>query len=260
MVSVEAVIETQKSLESAVMLKMKEFEALLKASPSDKDKVPQVRDEFESFKKIVWSILSLLRQQIGEVSKSLDQQEARHRSKYLLLCGVPEKPDEDLKATVLTLLQKHLGISNLDSSSLKSCYRLGAFAEGRSRPVVFRFTDYGLRATSWRNKTKLKGSSLVLREFLTKARQAVFHTARGHFGIPNVWTADGNIIVKAPDGGRLRVACSDELTTTMNQFPNSTSASKASAVVPVGCDLSTGMPSTSRSIQARSKRIVKGGK
>ncbi|CAG9790301.1 unnamed protein product [Diatraea saccharalis] len=244
------------------MLRMKEFEALLKSSPSDKDKVPQVRDEFESFKKILWSILSILREQIGEVSKALDRQEARHRGKHLLLCGVPEKPDENLKATVITLLQKHLGISGLDPSSFKSCYRLGALAEGRSRPVVFRFSAYSLRASTWRNKTKLMGSSLVLRELLTKARQAVFHTARSYFGIPNVWTADGNVIIKTPDGGRLRVACSDELTNVMNQFPNSASVSKPSAVVPIGGELSTGVPSASspRTIQARSKRIVKGVK
>ncbi|CAG9790317.1 unnamed protein product [Diatraea saccharalis] len=220
MANVATVIETQKSLESALMHRMKEFEDKLKSSSSNKDKVPQLEEEFKSFKEIVWSVVSLLRQQINEVLRTVDQLESRHRSKHLLFCGVPEEPNEDLKTAVTTLLRKHLGIREIEPSSIKLCHLLGAPAVGRSRPVVFRFFNSNLRATVWKLKTKLKGSSLVLKEFLTKPREAVFHAAPSHFGIPNVWSADGNIFVKTPDGHRLRVVCSDELDTIVRQYPS----------------------------------------
>lgn len=253
MTSIAAVLEAQKSVESTLMQRMKEFEVQLKssASTSDGTNVAQLQGEFRSFKDVVWNILSLLRQQIGVIIKTLDQNEARYRSKNLLLCGVPEKPGENLISTTVTLLQKHLGIMDAKSSSIKLCYRLGTTAEGRSRPVVVRFADHALRTSVWRSKTKLKGTSLVLREFLTKSREAVFYAARTHFGVSNVWTSDGNIFIKAPDGKRLRVSCDEELSAVVNQFPAKASVSEG---------ISAGAPSASTSrppVQTRSKRNVK---
>ncbi|CAG9790251.1 unnamed protein product [Diatraea saccharalis] len=256
MTNIATVFETQKSLESALMRRMEEFESQLKSSSSsssEKAQVPQLHNEFKSFKQLVWNILSLLRQQIGEVLISLDQQEARHRSKFLLLRGVPEKPDDELCSTTVSLLQKHLGVKELQSSSIRSFYRLGSLTKGRVRPVIVRFTDHTLRSAVWKCKTKLKGSSLVLREFLTKTRQTLFYEARRHFGMSNVWTADGNILIKTPNGDRLKITCNNELSAAIKKFPGTAMADEAEA----GASSVGSARFDSKPAQIRSIRIVK---
>ncbi|CAG9795163.1 unnamed protein product [Diatraea saccharalis] len=257
MTSIAAILETQKSLESALEKRMKDFEAQLKLSSSEKDiRIPQLHEDFKSFKDLVWNVLTLLRQQIGEILKSLDYHEARYRSKFLLLCGVPEKPDEDLCVTVATLLQRHMEIKDFQSSSIRSCYRLGSFTKGRNRPVVIRFVNYDLRSLAWKCKTKLKGTSLVVREFLTKTRQALFYAARDHCGIANAWTSDGNVFVKTPNGNRVKIGCSEELSAVMKQFPSATSAGEAEGVV-AAVESAT---LTSRTASTRLKRPTKSAK
>ncbi|KAL4710114.1 hypothetical protein ACJJTC_016516 [Scirpophaga incertulas] len=163
--------------------------------------------------------VTYLRQQIDYVVSSVDSLELRQRRKYLLLSGVPEVSDEKVLETSLLLLQKHLGLQDLNCNSFKYCHRLGAYVEGRKRPIVLRFSTGIIRAQVWKAKTKLKGSGLVLAEFLTKNRQALFQTVRKHFGISNLWTSNGSVHVKTPSGSRHRVASMNEFNRLVELHP-----------------------------------------
>lgn len=232
MASVSAVLETQKSLEAMLLKKMDDFQDQLRSSSPRKDKsdkVAQLQSEFSTFRDYVCDILRMLRQQISEVLRSVDDIEMRHRQKYLLISGVTDKANEDLPVTISSILHRHFGLTDLSAGSLKKYYRLGTFSEGRTRPIAVCFSDYKVRSSIWKNKTKLKGTSVVVHEFLTKPRQALFHAARKHFGISNAWTSEGNIFVKTPDGSRQRISTHDELMFATTKFPAANQPSDVAA-------------------------------
>ncbi|XP_063371625.1 uncharacterized protein LOC134659848 [Cydia amplana] len=81
----------------------------------------------------------------------------------------------------------------------------------RPRPVLVRFSDYAVRNAVWAKKTALKGTSVVLSEFLTRQRQTLFLAARRHFGVRSVWSLDGNIYIKLSSGKKERVTTSEQL-------------------------------------------------
>ncbi|KAL4719520.1 hypothetical protein ACJJTC_012619 [Scirpophaga incertulas] len=184
---------------------MNNLEAQLQ-SPLPKKDVDrsQIQEEFYSFKNVV--------------------------QKCLLLSGVPERSDDDLITSTVTLFQRHLGLSNITADSVKSCYRLGKYTEGRSRPIVVRFSNLSCRSSVWKDKTKLKGSSLVLHEFLTKSRQATFRAAREHFGMKNVWTSNGIVCIVTPDNSRERIVSIEELGKIVSKFPKASSVSSSANV------------------------------
>ncbi|CAG9792355.1 unnamed protein product [Diatraea saccharalis] len=158
----------------------------------------------------------------------------RHRKKCLLLSGVSENDEENLTLTTVSIFQRHLGLTDFKSVNLKVCYRLGRFGEGHSRPIVIHFANEASKLTVWKNKTKFKGSSLVVREFLTKSRQATFKAAREHFGMSNAWTLDGNVCILTPDGKRIRLTTMQELGKITAKFPKPSTSAKVidSAISP----------------------------
>ncbi|CAG9569296.1 unnamed protein product [Danaus chrysippus] len=206
------VIESQKALESLLMKKMTEFEKQLKASiPGSNVSVAGLYDEFSCFKDHVWSILSLLRQQISDLNQVVDNIEMRHRRKYLLFNGVPEEPNEDLSNSISDICNDKLGVRDVTKDKIIACHRLGKHSEGKHRPVLVRFVDLNLKTAVWKKKASLKGSPFVLSEFLTHQRQSLFLLARKRLWMKNCWTLDGNIIVKLPDGTRHRIDTEESL-------------------------------------------------
>uniref|UniRef100_A0A2A4JEB7 Uncharacterized protein n=1 Tax=Heliothis virescens TaxID=7102 RepID=A0A2A4JEB7_HELVI len=101
-----------------------------------------------------------------------------------------------------------------------SCHRLGADT-GKPRPLLIRFQSLSLRNEVWRSKTTLKGSGLVLSEFLTKPRHDAFLAARKHFGVNQCWTSEGKIVVLLPDKSRRKIESPAELQQLARQYPTS---------------------------------------
>ncbi|CAG9795033.1 unnamed protein product [Diatraea saccharalis] len=109
------------------------------------------------------------------------------------------------------LPQKHLSIPGLSFVSIKTYYRLGIAVEGKTCPVVIRFTRSDALRNVWRSKSKLKRSFAVLSEFLTKARQVLFQDTLRHIGMTNVWTLGSNIYIKTPNDSRVMVHTPEDL-------------------------------------------------
>lgn len=220
--------EIAEMLESNLMKRMDEFEAQVNpARSSSLNDLSQLAAEFSAFKNIVWNVIKLLKQQIAEVTKNMDVAEMRHRSKFLVLNGVPDSATEDIKSTVADILIGKMGIQDFSLSCLKSCHRLGSYREGHPRSILIKFYDKTVKNTVWRNKSQLKGSSFVVNEFLTRHRQALFITARSHFGMRNVWTLDGNISIKLPNGTRQRIQSRAELEELIVRFDKSSAGSQS---------------------------------
>ncbi|KAF9417433.1 hypothetical protein HW555_005436 [Spodoptera exigua] len=115
--------------------------------------------------------------------------------------------------------------NKVEPGSIATCHRIGAMSKDHHRPILIKFTTIETKATVWRAKTRLRGTSISAKEFLTRTRQAVFARARQHFGMRICWTQDGVIHVKVPDGTRHKVTTDAELDVLLKKYPKSSGVS-----------------------------------
>lgn len=232
MATISSVESLQRKLEGSLASKMSEFEERLKAASTPTNPtVIQLRDEFHIFKEVVSSMLNLLQQQIQNCVQNIDAINMHKRRKALVFNGVEESSKEDLEQKILLLLHTKMGLTEFNNSSLKHCFRLGVQDSKRTRPIVVYFHDYHEKSTIWKTKAKLKGSSVSMGEFLTRMRQSVYKAARIHFGMKNVWSLDGTIYIKHPEG-RAKVITEEDLDALITKFPKTTTAASTSAIIP----------------------------
>ncbi|KAL0810011.1 hypothetical protein ABMA28_010845 [Loxostege sticticalis] len=211
---------SQEELEAQLSKRMADFEAQLRASSPHADSQTKLASDFYAFRDLVWGLLKNMRQQITDCANSMDSMEMRYRRKALLFNGIPESVD-NVSDAVISTIQKSLELPDIEASQIVLCHRLGEKSDKRSRPVLVRFSTYSVKATVWKNKTLLKGTSVSLCEFLTRSRQATFVRARSYFGMRNCWSTDGVITVKLPDGIRRKINTGDELDRLIQTFPKS---------------------------------------
>lgn len=213
------VLTAQKTLEECFIKKMEDLEAQIQSAGPVKDTVAKVADEFRTFRELVFSMLGLLRQQIGECLKQVDILETRNRRKTLIFLGVEEVDKEDSTAVALRIINNQLNLKNITAPSIKVCHRLGSSNNDHQRPILVKFSSVDNKYAVWKAKTALKGSPITVKEFLTKPRQSIFAKARLHFSMPAVWTQDGVIIIKAPDNSRHKITCFDSLNALVLKYP-----------------------------------------
>lgn len=192
--------------------------------------VASISKEFMEFKCLIWKTVATLKTQMELLIVGLDRLEMTSRKPVLLLHGLPEKKDEDCVSQAVTALTDKVRIPNVKSTDIAVCHRLGSGAD-KSRPLLIRFHNLVLRNEVWRKKTSLKGSGLILSEFLTKPRHATFQQARKHFGVKECWTSEGKIVILCPDKRRRKVESSTELQKLKTQFPDANSEVATSAAV-----------------------------
>ncbi|KAJ8730405.1 hypothetical protein PYW07_017443 [Mythimna separata] len=219
MSQLDEVVSAQKTLEDCVLRKMEELESQIQSAGPAKDTVARVADEFRTFRELVFSMFKLLRSQISECAKQVDGLETRHRRKALVFQGIAEVDGENASAVVLDVINKRLVSNSLPASSIKACHRLGVAGKAHHRPILVRFSSYEDKSAVWKAKKGLKGTSISVKEFLTKTRQTIFGKARLHFGMRDCWTQDGIIIVKAPDGSKHKVTSFDVLNPLLAKYP-----------------------------------------
>lgn len=210
MSNIANILDTQNNVEASLVKRLADFEKQLKCA-KDEVSLTTLSSEFAAFKEQVFGILQLLRQQIGELIESIDAVEMRHRRKCLLINGVPEKPSQNLFNDLVEIFRSKFELKDSSCDDFKSVSRLGRQTEGKTRPVLVHFSNLNLRDTVWRRKACLKGTPMVISEFLTRRRQDIFITARKHLGIRNCWTRNGDIMVKSANGAVQRIRNENEL-------------------------------------------------
>lgn len=233
MSQLEEIKTAQDNLEECFAKRMAELEAQLHSGGPTKDTVARVAEEFRTFRELMFSMIGLLRKQINECSAAIDDIETRHRRKSLIFVGVAESEQEDCKTAILDAVHR-MELKNVTVSNITVCHRIGAQRKDHNRPILVRFSDVALRSAVWRSKTKLKGSPVAVKEFLTRVRQSIFLRARQHFGIRAAWTNDGVILVKSLDGNRHKITTPLQLDILIQKYPKAGSSSdKISAAASV---------------------------
>ncbi|XP_047035904.1 uncharacterized protein LOC124641759 [Helicoverpa zea] len=218
------ILSIQRSLEESFNQKMDQLGAQIQAAGPAKETVAKIAEEFRTFRELIFNMLGLLRKQIAECVLHIDGLEMRHRRKALIFQGLPEEEKEDCSSMVLGVLSSKLGLKDITAASIKVAHRLGSPSKDHARPILVRFSSSDVKSTVWKTKTRLRGTKISVKEFLTKTRQSIFAKARLHFGMRACWTQDGVIVIKASDGSRHRIVSMDELKPLLEKYPSKSNA------------------------------------
>lgn len=145
-----------------------------------------------------------------ELQESTDELEQYQRRNSLRIFGISEVINEDTDQIAVDLITQKLGVqmavSNIDRS-----HRVGRKVPGMTRPIIVKFTTYNKQIEVFKNKRKLAGSGITIREDLTARRLDLLRVAIGKFGVKQVWSSDGRIIV-IKDNVKHQVKSVDEIT------------------------------------------------
>ncbi|KAJ8873620.1 hypothetical protein PR048_024438 [Dryococelus australis] len=138
-----------------------------------------------------------------------DDLEQYQRRNSLRNFGIAEDSQENTDVIALDTIHNKL---NLPDISIRDTDRVGPKNRNnnRPRPIIVKFVSYRQRNEVFMAKRRLAKSSVTIREDITAERIKVLRAAVTKYGLKNVWTIDGRIIIKT-DTRKISVTCMEEL-------------------------------------------------
>lgn len=169
---------------------------------------------FSKFENFITKELTALESQLNTVNKSLNQVKQNQDNNLqwtfrnrLLVYGISENngtEKDSLLEQVVNIVNK--GMKNksdeIKKDDISDCYRYGRVNTDKPRPVVVEFVRILKRSVVFMNKSAFKGTKIVISEFLTKRRHALFREARKRHD-KNCWTMNGNVYVNVSGSKRI---------------------------------------------------------
>lgn len=137
-------------------------------------------------------------QKVKSLEDRIDVLEQQARGNKLLIFGVPEsnqresRHDKNMTAKIL----KEKVDETISEDQIESCYRLKSNKKPGPKPILITFTSKSARDVIFYNKSKLKGSKMVIKEYLTIKRYKLLIEAGNSLGYLNVWTNGGQVMAK----------------------------------------------------------------
>ncbi|KAJ8889054.1 hypothetical protein PR048_008548 [Dryococelus australis] len=93
-------------------------------------------------------------------------------------------------------LQNELQLPHVNTSDIDRSYHVGAKKECKPHPLIVKFTSYRWCNEVFHTKCFLEKSGVTIREDLMMECFALLNAAIAKYGLHNVWTASGRIVVK----------------------------------------------------------------
>ena len=122
---------------------------------------------------------------------------------------------------VASFFHLQLGLVHFDMNNIDIAHRIGRYQPKSDRAIIVRFLRKTDKILILQQKKELRGTPYRLAEDLTPANARLFFRAREAAGARNVWTRDGNILVRTSDG---RVRQVEEDTPLSEMFSSSESS------------------------------------
>lgn len=152
------------------------------------DKFDNLAEEFKQLKENTHKNTERL--QSAEIR--LDSIEQYSKRNNLRFFGIPEVPNENTMEVVLKVINEKMNV-RLSGEDLEGAYRIGANNNDAPKAIFLKMVSHKYKQEVYRQRTKLAGSKITVREDLTKERMKVLKLAIEKFGRKNVWTLDGRI-------------------------------------------------------------------
>lgn len=177
--------------------------ATLKEDPkSKKTTIADLESRFQTFSDGVISCLNELKDRIIKMEDEIDENQQYSRRNCLILHGLGEGNPENHTQVVQEFFKDKLKIE-VTVDQIDRAHRLGvsgrhtmanAVARG-ARPMIVKFVSYRTRQKIFQEKKVLKGTKITITESLTARRTQLMKCAKERFGLKNVWTMDGKIVI-----------------------------------------------------------------
>lgn len=151
---------------------------------------------------------------IGQLEIKIDNLQQNGKQNNLCIHGIEEEENEKLYDKVITLINGKVNVP-VRHEDIINCYRVG-FNKEKIRPVIIKFDRLYIRNKILLNRSKLKGTKVVICEDLTKNRLTLFRMAQEALDKKRVLTRDGNIVVKMENNRRKTIYNKEDL----EQFKN----------------------------------------
>ena len=152
--------------------------------------------DMKDFKKRIDDVASKA-ESLADQQNNLEQYSRRN---CLRVSGVNEDANEDTDTIIMTLAREKLG-TPLSLSDIDRSHRIGQPASTKKRPIIVKFTSYRARASVLKNRRKLKGTGIVIREDLTQRNQVLLKASSNNEFVKSAWTHDGKVIALVTKNG-----------------------------------------------------------
>ena len=145
--------------------------------------------------------MDLLHSELCEAKNKIVDLEQQHRLPFLRFYGLPLSEDDssDLQEAVKVCKKIHSLVVELD---IDYVYR-GRKSKKGEQPLIVKFARSKIRNAIFYNKSKLKGSLIVVKEDLVPAKNKLLLEAENEFGRGRAWTNQGRIMVR--DGDQVKI-------------------------------------------------------
>ncbi|XP_022903943.2 uncharacterized protein [Onthophagus taurus] len=182
----------------------REFDGKISDFRRDLSNIHEKCDNIEKqISKQISGEIQVLKRRCDEIDKSgsdkIDRLEQYGRRNNLRLFGVKETPEENTDLVVLNIFKSYLG-EELDISAIQRSHRIGKIKEKYNRAIIIKFSSYRVRSKIYSLKSQLKGTRVVIKEDLTRARADMVKELVDDYGKGRVWTMDGIIYAKNDKG------------------------------------------------------------
>ena len=167
------------SLSDALELLSAKFDELEKDHEKKNKKISEVEKKVNS-----------LESKLGD---SVDELEQYSRRNCLLLHGVRELEGENKNDIIMKTMKEEIDI-DIRQQDLDQKHRVGntkVCKEGKSRPIIIKFSRYDVRSAVDKKKKKV-----LITERLTAKRVGLLQEAQGKYRLRNIWTTDGRNLYK----------------------------------------------------------------
>ena len=152
----------------------------------------------------------LIKTSMEELSKAckglqnnLNSLEQYSRRNCLRVFGLPSQSDEDTTDLILTLANSKLNV-NIEGKDIDRSHRIGPTRPGNNKhhSIIVKFTSYQTRDLVIRNRRKLEGTGIVIKEDLTMENQKLLKATTENPKVSTAWTKDGNIFALIQKDGK----------------------------------------------------------
>ena len=146
-----------------------------------------------------------------KLSNEIDALEQYSRRNCLIVHGIPDTADPE--TAVLAIINNKLGVPN-GCESIDRCRQLGTSANStnsRPRPIIVKFTSYQARQKVFSGKWRLKGTKLLIHEYLTRRRSELLNKAKTLNNVTATWTSDNRIVCLLSSGRKVSVTTVQDL-------------------------------------------------
>lgn len=157
------------------------------------------------------------------LNKKINSMSLQENLNYVIFHGIKEDNESDYEKIVCVIKTK-LKV-DIKKDNISHVYRLGKKTDGRnfqkkvnnniSRPVVVRFCNLWMRDMVFNSKKNLKGSEIMLTEFLTSENLKLYKVCKDKFK-KSAWTYRGCVYISA-NNKKVHISGEDDLQVYTNK-------------------------------------------